>query len=184
MRLNDLTRAVPGAHLAPRGATADTVDVAALRYRSGDVTAGDAFACLVGSRTDGHEYAADAVARGASALVVQRALDLDVPQIVVPDSRMAMALMGAVLEGSPSQHMTVVGITGTNGKTTDIPGNATRAASAPVRGASAPGRCSISGSSTAGGGAACGIRMRYGVRQNGNHGGRGSPTISGNSATP
>ncbi len=118
MRLNDLTRAVPGAHLAPRGATAETVDVAALRYRSGDVTAGDAFACLVGSRTDGHEYAADAVARGASALVVQRALDLDVPQIVVPDSRMAMALMGAVLEGSPSQHMTVVGITGTNGKTT------------------------------------------------------------------
>ena len=118
MRLNDLTRAVPGAQLAPPDATADTVDVAAIRYRSGDVTPGDAFACLVGSRSDGHEYAADAVSRGASALVVQRPLDLDVPQVVVPDSRVAMALMAALLEGDPSAHMTVVGITGTNGKTT------------------------------------------------------------------
>ena len=118
MRLNDLTRAVPGAQLAPPDATADTVDVAAIRYRSGDVTQGDAFACLVGSRSDGHEYAADAVSRGASALVVQRPLDLDVPQVVVPDSRVAMALMAALLEGDPSAHMTVVGITGTNGKTT------------------------------------------------------------------
>ena len=118
MRLNDLTRAVPGAQLAPPDATADTVDVAAIRYRSGDVTQGDAFACLVGSRSDGHEYAADAVSRGASALVVQRPLHLDVPQVVVPDSRVAMALMAALLEGDPSAHMTVVGITGTNGKTT------------------------------------------------------------------
>ena len=118
MRLNDLTRAVPGAQLAPPDATADTVDVAAIRYRSGDVTPGDAFACLVGSRSDGHEYAADAVSRGASALVVQRPLHLDVPQVVVPDSRVAMALMAALLEGDPSAHMTVVGITGTNGKTT------------------------------------------------------------------
>jgi UDP-N-acetylmuramoyl-L-alanyl-D-glutamate--2,6-diaminopimelate ligase len=118
MRLTDLTRAVPGAHLASRHQGADTVDVAAIRYRSGDFTPGDAFACLVGSRTDGHEYAADAVARGASALVVQRPLDLDVPQVVVPDSRIALGLMGAALAGDPSAHMTVVGITGTNGKTT------------------------------------------------------------------
>jgi UDP-N-acetylmuramoyl-L-alanyl-D-glutamate--2,6-diaminopimelate ligase len=118
MRLNDLTPVVPGAQLASRGAAAHTVDVAAIRYRSGDVTPGDAFACLVGSRADGHEYAADAVARGASALIVQHELDIDVPQVVVPDSRVAMALMGAALEGDPSAHMTVVGITGTNGKTT------------------------------------------------------------------
>lgn len=118
MRLNDLTGAVPGARLAHRGHAVGDVDVAALRYRSGDVTPGDAFACLVGSRSDGHDHAADAVARGAGALVVERELDLAVPQIVVPDSRVAMALMGAVLAGDPSAHMTVVAITGTNGKTT------------------------------------------------------------------
>lgn len=118
MRLNDLTGAVPGAHLAHRGDAAGDVDVAAIRYRSGDVTPGDAFACLVGSRTDGHQYAADALARGASALVVERPLDLDMPQVVVPDSRVAMALMGAALAGDPSAHMSVVAITGTNGKTT------------------------------------------------------------------
>ena len=93
MRLNDLTPVVPGAQMASRGAAAQTVDVAAIRYRSGDVTPGDAFACLVGAQADGHQYAADAVARGASVLIVQRELDIDIPQVVVPDSRVAMALM-------------------------------------------------------------------------------------------
>ena len=126
MRLIDLTGGVHDARLlAPGGrdvpAAADaaaTTHVAVIRYRSADVGPGDLFACLVGGRADGHNFAADAVARGASALVVQRALDLPVPQVLVPDSRVAMALMGAMIEGDPSANMTVVGITGTNGKTT------------------------------------------------------------------
>ncbi len=117
MRLIDLTGAVPGARLLATGTDGDA-DVAVIRYRSSDISPGDVFACLVGARADGHDFAADAVARGAVALVVQRALDLPVPQVVVPNARVAMARMGALLAGNPSEHMTVVGITGTNGKTT------------------------------------------------------------------
>jgi UDP-N-acetylmuramoyl-L-alanyl-D-glutamate--2,6-diaminopimelate ligase len=116
MRLLDLTGGVPGARLvAPDEATPD---IAAVRYRSHDVGPGDLFACLPGARADGHDFAPDAVARGAAALLVQRPLDLPVPQVVAPDPRAAMAIMAARLAGDPSQHMAVVGVTGTNGKTT------------------------------------------------------------------
>lgn len=116
MRLLDLTGGVPGARLvAPAGAAPD---ITAIRYRSAEVAPGDLFACLPGSRADGHDHAAGAVARGASALLVSRPLDLPVPQVVAPDPRAAMAIMAARLAGDPSRHMAVVGITGTNGKTT------------------------------------------------------------------
>lgn len=116
MRLFDLTGGVPGARLA--GPTDRTPEIATIRYRSGDVAPGDLFACLSGTRADGHDFAADAVARGAVALVVERPLDLEVPQVVVPDARTAMAIMASRLAGDPSAYMSVVGITGTNGKTT------------------------------------------------------------------
>ncbi len=116
MRLLDLTGGVPGARLvAPDEATPDIV---AIRYRSDQVQPGDLFACLPGTRADGHDFAPDAVARGAAALLVQRPLDVPVPQVVAPDPRAAMAIMAARLAGDPSAHMAVVGITGTNGKTT------------------------------------------------------------------
>ncbi|MBU6364122.1 MAG: UDP-N-acetylmuramoyl-L-alanyl-D-glutamate--2,6-diaminopimelate ligase [Acidobacteria bacterium] len=116
MRLDDLTGGVPGARLEARGASAP--DITAIRYRSGDVATGDLFACLPGSRADGHDFAADAVQRGAAALLVARPLDLPVPQVVAADPRAAMSIMAARLAGDPSQHMQVVGVTGTNGKTT------------------------------------------------------------------
>ncbi len=116
MRLLDLTGAVPGARIvAPDEATPD---ISAIRYRSGDVQAGDMFACLPGTNADGHDFAPDAVARGAAALLVQRPLDLPVPQVVAADPRAAMAIVAARLAGDPSRHMAVVGVTGTNGKTT------------------------------------------------------------------
>jgi UDP-N-acetylmuramoyl-L-alanyl-D-glutamate--2,6-diaminopimelate ligase len=116
MRLFDLTGGVPGARIeAPDEATPD---ITAIRYRSGDVQPGDLFACLPGTHADGHDFAPDAVRRGAAALLVQRPLDLPVAQVVVADPRAAMALMAARLAGAPSEHMDVVGITGTNGKTT------------------------------------------------------------------
>ncbi|MBL6633390.1 MAG: UDP-N-acetylmuramoyl-L-alanyl-D-glutamate--2,6-diaminopimelate ligase [Thermoleophilia bacterium] len=116
MRLIDLTAGVPGARLvSPDEATPDIV---AIRYRSDQVQPGDLFACLPGTQADGHDFAPDAVARGAAALLVQRTLDLPVPQVVAPDPRAAMAIMAARLAGDPSAHMAVVGITGTNGKTT------------------------------------------------------------------
>jgi UDP-N-acetylmuramoyl-L-alanyl-D-glutamate--2,6-diaminopimelate ligase len=115
MMLRDLTAGIPGAHLISRGPGADIDRVA---YRSDDAAPGAIFACLPGARVDGHDYAAQAVAAGASALIVERELPVAVDQILVPDARLAMALAAVQLEGDPSSHMRVVGITGTNGKTT------------------------------------------------------------------
>ena len=61
------------------------------------------FCCIVGTFQDGHKYAADAVEKGASALLVQTKLELDIPQIVVKDSRKAMALMAAYFYGNPAK---------------------------------------------------------------------------------
>lgn len=80
--------------------------------------AGDLFFCLPGHTVDGHDFAAGAVAQGASALVAERKLPLPVPQIIVKDSRLAMAVMSGRFYGSPSASLRVIGVTGTNGKTT------------------------------------------------------------------
>ena len=76
------------------------------------------FCAIRGARSDGHDHAAAAVAAGAAALLVERFLDLDVPQIRVPDSRAATGPAAAVIHGDPSQSVDVIGVTGTNGKTT------------------------------------------------------------------
>lgn len=92
--------------------------VDAITYRSDQAGPGTIFACLRGVKADGHDFAPQAVAAGAAALVVERELALDVPQVVAPDARLAMAVIAARLAGDPSAALTVVGITGTNGKTT------------------------------------------------------------------
>jgi len=94
------------------------VEVRAISYRSDAVGPGTVFACLRGVAADGHDFAPQAVRAGAVALIVERVLELPVPQVVVPDARLATALMAARLEGDPSRDVDVVGITGTNGKTT------------------------------------------------------------------
>lgn len=93
-------------------------EVSGIAYASDRVCEGDLFFCIVGFKTDGHGFAADAVARGAAALVCERHLDLDVPQFVVDDSRLALALASAAFFDVPTSHLDVVGVTGTNGKTT------------------------------------------------------------------
>lgn len=93
-------------------------DVSGIAYRSDAVRPGDVFFCIPGHRYDGHDYAADALSRGAVAIVCERTLGTDVPEIVVDDARRALALAAAAFHGHPSHHMDVVGITGTNGKTT------------------------------------------------------------------
>jgi UDP-N-acetylmuramoyl-L-alanyl-D-glutamate--2,6-diaminopimelate ligase len=79
---------------------------------------GSLFFCVPGSRTDGHDFASRAVENGAVALVVERPLEVDVPQLVVPDSRRAMAPVADEFFGRPSEELQVAGVTGTNGKTT------------------------------------------------------------------
>jgi UDP-N-acetylmuramoyl-L-alanyl-D-glutamate--2,6-diaminopimelate ligase len=99
------------------GGSAD-VDVRDLAYDARAVAPGALFFCVPGARADGHDFAAEAVAGGAAALVVQRELDVEVPQIVVADARAAMAPAADVFFGEPTKELEVVGVTGTSGKTT------------------------------------------------------------------
>ena len=89
-----------------------------LAYDARAATPGSLFFAVPGERADGHDFAAEAVANGAVALVVQRKLDLPVPQVVVEDSRAAMALAADEFFGRPTSELTVAGVTGTAGKTT------------------------------------------------------------------
>ena len=94
------------------------VEIADLAYDARDATAGSLFFCVPGSRADGHEFAAEAVANGAVALVVERPLELEVPQLVVEDARRAMGVAADEFFGRPTQQLELAGVTGTNGKTT------------------------------------------------------------------
>jgi UDP-N-acetylmuramoyl-L-alanyl-D-glutamate--2,6-diaminopimelate ligase len=76
------------------------------------------FVCIPGLKADGHDFAPQAVANGAAALIVERGLDLAVPQLVVADAREAMALAADAFFDHPTRELEVVGVTGTNGKTT------------------------------------------------------------------
>jgi UDP-N-acetylmuramoyl-L-alanyl-D-glutamate--2,6-diaminopimelate ligase len=93
-------------------------DIRDLAYDARAATPGSLFFAVPGERADGHDFAPEAVANGAVALVVQRKLDLPVPQVVVEDSRAAMALAADEFFGRPTSELTVAGVTGTAGKTT------------------------------------------------------------------
>jgi UDP-N-acetylmuramoyl-L-alanyl-D-glutamate--2,6-diaminopimelate ligase len=113
----DLERVI--AALAPQEVVGRApVEVADLAYDTRAVTPGALFFCVRGASADGHDLAAEAVAGGATAFVVERPLDAQVPQLVVADSRAAMAVAADVFFGHPTHELDVVGITGTNGKTT------------------------------------------------------------------
>jgi UDP-N-acetylmuramoyl-L-alanyl-D-glutamate--2,6-diaminopimelate ligase len=101
----------------PAGAVDDPVVVDAT-HDSRQVQPGWLFCCVRGERVDGHQFAAAAVAAGATALLVETPLDLAVPQLVVPDVRAAMGRVAAAVHGHPADALTMVGVTGTNGKTT------------------------------------------------------------------
>jgi UDP-N-acetylmuramoyl-L-alanyl-D-glutamate--2,6-diaminopimelate ligase len=94
------------------------VEVSGLAYDNRAVVPGTLFFCVPGFTRDGHDFAPDAVARGAAALVAQRPLGLGVPELLVDDVRAAMARAAARLHGDPTAALPVVGITGTSGKTT------------------------------------------------------------------
>ncbi len=99
------------------GAGGET-EITALAYDDRRVAPGTLFFCVPGFTRDGHDFAPDAGARGAAALVVERPLDLGVPEVVVPSVRAAMGPAAARFHGDPTAELDVVGITGTNGKTT------------------------------------------------------------------
>jgi UDP-N-acetylmuramoyl-L-alanyl-D-glutamate--2,6-diaminopimelate ligase len=95
------------------------VEVTDLAYDARSVTPGALFFCIPGRTADGHDYAAEAVERGAVALVLERRLEgLAVPQLVVPSVREAMGPAAADFFGRPSDTLEIAAVTGTNGKTT------------------------------------------------------------------
>jgi UDP-N-acetylmuramoyl-L-alanyl-D-glutamate--2,6-diaminopimelate ligase len=100
------------------GPGAPDVEVTDLAYDNRAVVPGTLFFCVPGFTRDGHDYAPDAVARGAAALVVQRPLGLGVPEVPVDDIRAAMARAAVRFHGDPTRDLPVVGVTGTSGKTT------------------------------------------------------------------
>ena len=114
MRLEELAAVAGEARIVGDGG----VDVGDLAYDSRKVGRGTLFFCFPGEKADGHDFAAGAVEAGAAALVVERELDLDVAQVVVGDARAAMAPVAARFYGDPTAELRVVGVTGTNGKTT------------------------------------------------------------------
>jgi UDP-N-acetylmuramoyl-L-alanyl-D-glutamate--2,6-diaminopimelate ligase len=95
-------------------------DIRGVTHDSRRVGDGFLFCCLPGTDVDGHDFAAAAVRAGAAALLCERALDVDVPQVVVTDARRAMARVAANYWEHPARSLTMVGITGTNGKTTTL----------------------------------------------------------------
>ena len=94
------------------------VEILDLAYDTRRVAEGALFFCVPGATRDGHDLADEAVAAGAAALVVERPVDADVPQLVVESVRASMAVAADTFFGSPTDRLTVAGVTGTNGKST------------------------------------------------------------------
>jgi UDP-N-acetylmuramoyl-L-alanyl-D-glutamate--2,6-diaminopimelate ligase len=95
-----------------------TTPVRALCNRSAEAEPGSLFFCVPGEHLDGHDFAGDAAARGATVLLVERWLPVDVTQVRVPSVREAMGPVAAAFHGRPADRLTLVGVTGTSGKTT------------------------------------------------------------------
>jgi len=115
--------------LAVAGAAADgpvaldgdpEAEVTATAHDSRAVAPGSLFACIPGAHADGHDHAPAAVAAGAAALLVERPLGLGVPEVQVPSVRRALGPVAAAVAGDPSRDLAVLGVTGTNGKTTVV----------------------------------------------------------------
>ncbi len=113
----ELTRAVPGA----RAAGDFSAQITGVAYDSRLVVPGDVFVAVAGFQADGHDFAEDALAGGAAALVVERKIEgisPEVPQFVAPSCREALSRIGDAFYGHPSGELALIGVTGTNGKTT------------------------------------------------------------------
>src|SRR5262245_16297601 len=117
LKLSELAAILPEAQ---RHGTSDPA-IRGITHDSRRVKAGDLFVCIPGLKVDGHQFLGDAVAKGAVAAVVERpgvAEGAGVPLVRVPSSRAAVGPLAAAIYGQPSRAFALVGVTGTNGKTT------------------------------------------------------------------
>lgn len=113
MRLSDIVARIDGARL--RGDDCDVRDVV---HRHDEVTPDVMFAAVSGAQHDGHDYVAEAIKRGASAVVTDRPIDAQISQLLVQDVRRDMGPIAALVHANPSGDLVLFGVTGTNGKTT------------------------------------------------------------------
>jgi UDP-N-acetylmuramoyl-L-alanyl-D-glutamate--2,6-diaminopimelate ligase len=118
MRLDELTAALDAGSGGGMRDAGPPVEITGLAYDSRSVRPGDLFFCVGGYHTDGHDFAPQAVHAGAAALVLERGLGLGLPEVLVDSARAAMAPLAARFYGEPASELRVVGVTGTNGKTT------------------------------------------------------------------
>ncbi|GIN91463.1 UDP-N-acetylmuramoyl-L-alanyl-D-glutamate--2,6-diaminopimelate ligase [Siminovitchia terrae] len=113
MKLHTLLKALP--LVKP---TLENTEITAIVNDHRKVEPGSMFICIKGHRVDGHDFAKEAAEKGAAAIVSEKPLPLSVPIVVVKDTKHAMAVLADVFYGHPTEKMRLVGITGTNGKTT------------------------------------------------------------------
>lgn len=122
MLLSDLRSRMGTAKHGPTGAgtTESDPEIVDVTHNSSAVAPGSLFCCVRGTERDGHEFASAAVEAGAVALLCERPLGLGVPEIVVEDARVSMAEAAAIVWDNPAEKLKLVGVTGTNGKTTVV----------------------------------------------------------------
>ncbi|EHL2591952.1 UDP-N-acetylmuramoyl-L-alanyl-D-glutamate--2,6-diaminopimelate ligase, partial [Listeria monocytogenes] len=114
MKLNELMQAIP----VFTGEVSETIEISHIAQDSRKVKPGTLFICIDGEVVDGHQFASRAVELGAVAIIAEKQVDVSIPVIYVRDSKRAMAMLADYFYGSPTQALKLVGITGTNGKTT------------------------------------------------------------------
>ena len=119
MKLGEILENVQNSDFERLGVIND-VEVHGLSYDSRLINSGDLFFCFKGEKKDSHDFVYDAIKGGASALVVERKIDIDFPQVISSSSRKMMSEIAEIFYEFPSREITTVGVTGTNGKTTTV----------------------------------------------------------------
>lgn len=112
MRLSTLLEGIEGEYIGGEA------EISCLSTDSRKKMKNSLFVCIMGTVADSHQFAAEAVRNGAVAVVTQKRLDISVPQFVVADSRVALAYIASAFYGNPAKQLKIIGVTGTNGKTT------------------------------------------------------------------
>ncbi len=119
MKLSELVKAVKPLSVEHTGADKDIdPQIASVHYRSQEVQPGGLFVAIAGHSVDGHDFIEEAIERGAVAVISQKQINTETPYVRVADTRQALADIAAHFYDNPSERLTVIGITGTNGKTT------------------------------------------------------------------
>lgn len=113
MKFNELIKSIKSKKILNE----TDVEIAGISYNSKTIQKGDIFVCLKGEYSDGHKYAKMAVEKGASALFCEIELDFDIPQVIVESTRHQIADLAAAFFNYPSKRINLIGVTGTNGKT-------------------------------------------------------------------